>query len=467
TNVPFNTQTIIQGLDSLQKKIYLLNIVEQKELRFYEKMFAKSTFISDTLNPFIYNIYPIIIGKYFTNNRQSFYQTGAGINIFGSFSKNWSYQLSFQDVNVKADNLQNALETITNQGQTGINSLPNPQSQNINFSELRTHLIYSFKNGYIDFGQDYQNWGEGVDGKIVLSSKAPTYPYLKVAYKPVKWLKFSFMLAWLHSKVLDSGNFYNLPQPNIGAFRESYVDKYLSTHSIDFQIKKGLTLSLGESVIFSDKFQFNYIMPFNFFKAAETNLNLGNNNASSNGQFFAQINSRNQIKNTQIYATLFIDEIRIATIFDSKKNRNQLAYTIGVNNTDLILSNLTVGIEYTKIRPFVYSNFIPAQTYQHYNYSLGYWLPNNSDRVLMFINYTPVDKLYLQLRYSKISIGNTFNILQQYTIVEEPQFLEGGYKTTTEWYFKINYQVVKRGNIFVEYSTYNNYTLSVGLNYGL
>ena len=467
TNLPFNTQTIIQSLDSLEKKIYLLNLIEQKELIFYKKMFPINKFISDSLNPFKYSVFPIITGKYFYNNNENFYQTSAGINLFGSFSKNWSYQLSFQDINVKANKVQYALQSITHNSQTGINSLPNPQSQNINFSELRSHLIYAFKNGYVDFGQDYQNWGEGIDGKVVLSNKAPTYPYLKVEYTPIKWLKFRYMLAWLHSKVLDSGNFYNLPQPNIGAYRESYVDKYLSTHSIDFQIKKGLTLSLGESVIFSDKFQFNYLMPFNFFKAAENNLNLGNNNTSSNGQFFAQINSRNNIKNTQIYATLFIDEIRIAQIFDSKKNRNQLAYTIGVNNTDMILPNLTIGVEYTKIRPFVYNNFIPAQTYEHYNYALGYWLPNNSDRFLMFVNYTPLHKLFIQLRYSTIRIGNRFNILQQYTLEEEPQFLDGGYNNITEWYFKSNYQIIQRGNIFVEYNTYNNYTLSVGFNYGL
>ena len=41
TNLPFNSQTIIDNLDSLQKKIYLLNLTEQKELLFFKKMYAK------------------------------------------------------------------------------------------------------------------------------------------------------------------------------------------------------------------------------------------------------------------------------------------------------------------------------------------------------------------------------------------------------------------------------------------
>ena len=70
----------------------------------------------------------------------------------------------------------------------------------------------------------------------------------------------------------------------------------------------------------------------------------------------------------------FVDEIRIATIFNATKSRNQLGLTLGATVTDIGLPYLTLGAEYTRINPFVYRNLTPAQDYTSQDYSLGDWM---------------------------------------------------------------------------------------------
>jgi trigger factor len=49
-----------------------------------------------------------------------------------------------------------------------------------NFAEVRASINYQFKKGSISLGKDQLLWGYGENGRIVLSDKAPTYPYIRL-----------------------------------------------------------------------------------------------------------------------------------------------------------------------------------------------------------------------------------------------------------------------------------------------
>ena len=101
---------------------------------------------------------------------------------------------------------------------------------------------------------------------------------------------------------------------------------------------KGLNLAIGESIVYSDKMDLGFLIPINLFKFYDNNRSNYLIEAGSNGQYFFSINSRNQIKNTHIYGTLFIDEIKVSALFNQKEKRNQLGYTIGASITDLLIT---------------------------------------------------------------------------------------------------------------------------------
>ena len=67
-----------------------------------------------------------------------------------------------------------------------------------------------------------------------------------------------------------------------------------------------------------------FLIPINLFKTYDNNKSNYLINAGSNAQYFFQLSSRNQIKNTHLYFTSFIDEFRLSTALDAQKSRNQL-----------------------------------------------------------------------------------------------------------------------------------------------
>jgi hypothetical protein len=204
----------------------------------------------------------------------------------------------------------------------------------------------------------------------------------------------------------------------------------------------GLKIAVGESIVYSDKLDPGFLLPINLFKFYDNNRSNYLINAGSNGQYFLQVNSRNQIKNTHLYASTFIDEIRVSEILSKKNNRNQLGYTIGGSVTDMLLSYLTLGSEYTRVNPFVYNNLVPAQTYKQYNSSLGDWMGSNFDRITFFAKYTPIPKLKLYARYQKIRKGAEGSIFQQYAVHPMPSFLFDLQKNRSDIFFQMNYEII-------------------------
>jgi hypothetical protein len=90
-----------------------------------------------------------------------------------------------------------------------------------------------------------------------------------------------------------------------------------------------------------------------------------------------------------LYAQLFIDEIRVSSIFSTSNSRNQIAYQLGGSVTDVGVPYLTLTAEINKVYPFVYRNFLPAQNYSNSNYPLGDWMGSNADRFEFIANHHP------------------------------------------------------------------------------
>jgi hypothetical protein len=173
-----------------------------------------------------------------------------------------------------------------------------------------------------------------------------------------------------------------------------------------------------------------------------------------------------------------VDEISLNNIFDSKKSRNQFGFTIGGSVTDAFIPYLTLGMEYTRINPFVYRNLLPAQNYTNSNYSLGDWMGNNADRFIVTAKYTPLPRLKCLLRYQSIRKGGPGTLDQQYFQQPQPPFLFDLQDTQKEWFFQSSYEWINNlyvtGNISslqvndaVSGKTTRNNTVSLGFVYGL
>ena len=494
--LPVSRTTINRKLQEAQAHMDALSAIEKKELSFYIRNFslynqqdtttytkflatnkqgAWSSFAANTKSFFI-TADPLIQYSQNHYNGKSFDHRAIGVQVWGAIGEHIGFQFTAKDV-TESRNIANA-DLFQNNSPGFVNLITSPTSKSLNFTEYKANIGYSWKNGQINFGQDLFTWGYGENGRMVLSDKSPINPYIRIDYQPLKWLKFNYAHLWLNSNVIDSSSNYSFNNPVYGGTRVTFIPKFLATHSITITPKKGIDISLGESMVYSDKLNVGYLIPLMFFKAFDNNSSNYNILAGSNGQFFFQASLKNVLPKTHFYTTLFIDEIKVSTIFNKKESRNQIGYNLGASVTDFLLPYLTLYSEYSRVNPSVYNNINPAQTYTSYGFNLGDWMGNNFDRILLGARYTPVAKLKLEARYQWIRKGAATTIAQQYLAQPQPAFLfeklyeqkelylNASYEFKRNIYFKANYTITNTiYPVGLNNTKYNNYSL--GVNFGL
>lgn len=484
---PVTRTYILACLDTLNTKSNQLSQTEKKELQFYLQEFnaLRSNKIDESGKVYFFKkddtkrwrfLYtqsttaslffdPIVSFAQVTGTNKNYNSRSTGVHIWGTIGKHLGYQIEYNDITEKGTGYDTSR---VNNNETGVILKQTGHSKSQNFTEIRGSINYSFKNGSIAVGQDHLLFGYGENGRIILSDKAPNYPFIRLDYQLFPWLHFNYAHAWLNSLIVDSSLSYNngnlvVPVRNI------YIPKYMATHSIQIKAMKGLFFSLGESIIYSDNLNIGYLIPIIPFKLYDNNINNNTLESGSNSQLFLSVSSRNQLKNTHLYGNLFIDEIRLSTLFDPKKSRNQFGYTLGASITDFPIPYLSFQAEYTRINPFVYSNVIASQTYTNYKYPLGDWIGNNADRLILSLKYTPLPKLKLQARYQTIRRGDSGTIADQYYQEPQPSFLFGTITYRNEIYLSCQYELIHKLVFQGIYSKWNDIgsSFKLGFSYGL
>lgn len=459
-------------LDSLSVKQDRLTRIEKAELAFYHREYTDQS-LNDTTAPvgflkndahgrwrfldintrnFMLRMDPVLTAAAIESSNRHVKQYSSGFSLYGYAGKHWSYYFSFNDVNEKGTGID-TLRSFT--PQTGIVTKIASNKQSHNYSELRGGIAYNFRNGSVSFNNDHLLWGYGDNGRLVLSDKAPAYPYIRLDYRPLPWLKFNYVHAWLNSDIIDSTRSYPTGTATYGGRRDVYIPKYFATHSLQFTPYKGLDITIGESMVYSDRIDVGYLLPMLFWKVYDNIINNNNINAGANGQLFMQVSSRNHIPNTHLYATVFADEVRFGSLFNKTKSRNQVGATVGASITDLFIPYLTMGIEYTRINPFVYRNLIPAQDYSNHDYTLGDWMGNNADRFIYTIRYTPAPRLKCLFRYQYLRKGGPGTLDQQYFQQPQPPFLFDLQAKQSAMDLQVTYEWINRLNLYGIFNSWN------------
>lgn len=463
--LPLSRKEISSQLISLKDSSHKLSVIEKKELTFYLQEYAEfnsgksdsTTFLKKDQNNrwrfltidkegFILRGEPVLGIETFFGQGKSVIKNGGGLQFWGHINKNISFQAYFTEIN----EFGNGIDTIKQfSNETGVVKTQNidPKSRTLNYSNFRGSISYDIGKASISFGSDQLQWGYGENGKLVMSDKAPSYPFIRLDYQPLKWLKFHYAHNWLQSGIIDSARTYNKGNQIYGTERELFVSKFMATHSLNFFPVNGLALSVGESIIYSDKLNVGYMIPVMYFKAYDRSSSKYRINSGSNSQFFFQASSRNHLKGTHLYASLFIDEIRLSQMFNSQKSRNQIGYNIGGSVTDLFIPYLTLGMEYTRINPFVYQNLIPAQNYTHQNYLIGDWIGQNADRFTSWIKYNPIPRLSNKIRFDYIRKGQDGTLEDQYYAEPQPKFLNSAIEVQKQLQLDAAYELLN--NLYI------------------
>ena len=317
-----------------ESKADMLNNLEKKELEFFRKDYyfeidgfskenqdkvSLSDFDKDAggrFRAFSYsdkilklNADPIIGYQISFPGKDRNIHSWMGIYSYGYLSNNIGISMDFRS-NSESGTYYDAAKRFT--PETGV--IAKESGGAIDYTEVRSSVSVDWDWGNFVVAKDFIEYGYAKSGNLVLSNKAPSFPFIKLQLNPVKWLNFYYFHAFLNSDVIDSAKLADYK-------RDIYINKYLAWHSLVVTPLKGLDISLGESIVYSDKLELVYLMPFLVYYYADDFLsNRHDKPGDANSQIFFSVSSRNHIKNTHLYATIFIDELT------SKRNRRDSFY---------------------------------------------------------------------------------------------------------------------------------------------
>ena len=470
---PLSRKYIATKLIELKIKRDKLSVLEQEELVFYSQDFGREiSYSSNSLNSiskttllekdnysrtrffsyedslFAINLSPLLGYSYGKNDKEKQTHLWKGFSIYGYLSDHIGYSFNFKDNSENGNNVDRKKQFTPITGITDVE----PKSTSLKYSDFQAMIGTDWGWGSLALGKDFINWGYGEGGLLTLSSKAPSFPYIRLDITPTNWISFNYFHAWLESDVIDSTGIYstNATETNIIEYR----NKYFASHTLTLRPLFGLSLSIGESVIYSDQLEFLYLFPLSFFRIADQYYSNQNKNAGAQTNFFISFSSRNHIPQTHLFTTLFMNEVALSDIGDSKEVRPQLGFVFGASVTDLPIDNLTIKINYTRINPFAYQYYISTLTYESKGYVLGHWIQHNSDQIYLSLNYRIIRGLQTKVWAEFIRKGGEGIADDQFARPPQP-FLFGQRTNYTNWGLNAKYEITHEAFISLDFKSFH------------
>lgn len=497
---PYTRLTIAEKLLELSNGNAFLTNTEKEQLDFYKKEYAfEIKFIlkdTTTINEFfqfgVSNRFKVF--KYYDNNftfdfdpvvgleydfaKKNYHQYG-GIKFKGRISNFLGFYFDYRDNLERGDNLDFRKRFSP---ETGV-IISKSGTNKIEYSETRGGLTFGWDWGEFTMAKDFINIGSSYQSPVILSSKAPSFPFIRLDVHPVKWFRYNFIHAWLNSDLIDSASIRSTGVTSTLLDRSlsySKIQKYYVGHSVSIQPIDNWWLTFGESIIYSDQLEYIYFLPV-FFRLADHYNSMSGGDSGDNAQIFFNTSYRWEQIKSKFYLSLYIDELSPESFFSGGDNAQVYAATFGSKFTNPFWNDSYLTLEYTAIKPYSYLNGDPAQTYFSSGYQLGNWIGSNAIQVYAMFEQYISQSLKFETQYQLIKKGSQENINDYYNRVtstypllsgEESTYSELGIKLSynpyNDLYFILDYRNVFNadGRFINEYNLKKGSSFSTLINYG-
>lgn len=266
------------------------------------------------------------------------------------------------------------------------------QSESFDYDENAAYLNLSHKYFNLMFGRDYNQWGAGHSGQMMLSTNAPIYDQVKLTVRYGRF-KYTHMTAWLQ---------YIAPEARVSIKAVEPVDVFWAGNRFEVYLGKGIQLGLAENIVYGDQsLKPGYLNPLAFYKSMEHYYG-----DRDNGALAIDLAWRFR-PGMQAYGEWFLDDLtsgKIGTDFFGNK--------FGFQGGFFWVNPLTVGgsdlrVEYTRIKPYVYTHSVEDYNkYKHYDTVLGHRIGPNSDLWHINLRYFPHRRLMLQGQFENYRHGS-------------------------------------------------------------
>ncbi len=346
--------------------------------------------------------------------------------------------------------------------------------------ETIAYIIFRLSNFEFELGKNLNNWGPRFRGGLLLSNNATSYDLLKVKTK-IWRLTFSHLFGSL----VQFPRIVEQEFEGLGG-KKRFSKKYIAAHRLEINVFDGINLGLQESVVYGQReIELAYLNPVMFLRSAEHFLG-----DQDNALMGADI-TINLIDGWKWYGELLMDDIFISRL-GTKWWGNKFGYVAGTLWEDpLGATNTSLRLEYTRIKPFVYTHRFPINVYKQYNTGLGHVLEPNSDELYLAFNQQINRKLVYSAEYVYARHGKSDNGRIVGGNIDEPfpnendefiGFLEGSVEKLNWLRLKLSYEIFRNLFLSTEYEIRsgsnfyirgkqeqdfhsNRFLISTGLNY--
>ncbi|MBS1636781.1 MAG: hypothetical protein JST26_12770 [Bacteroidetes bacterium] len=454
---PYSRKLIATKLKEAETKREQLTKRQQKDLDFFLKDYNKEFipnknfkrridlfYYRDSL--FAFTLNPILGFSYSANQNGNATHRWNGLEFNGSVGKNFGFYFSLRDNGI--NNVLADPKYLTQEPGGNYKPYQGTTKLRTDFDEARGGLSYGWKWGSVSLLKDNFAWGNNYNGANIFSGRQPSFAYLSFKMAPAKWFEFNYVHGWLVSQVVDSSKTYG----SGSGLRNSFFPKYLAANMLTIKPFKNFHVSLGNSIVYSDKnVQPIYLIPFMFYPSGDhSQTGAGANSLGENSQMFLDISCRS-IPKTHIYGSLFVDEVNVGKMFDKAKQTNLFSFKAGIRVTNLLIPNTSFTFEYTRTNPWVYVHPIATTTFESNRYNMGHYLGQNADEIFAGAKVKPLRGLTIDLAYVLARKGAVNPFVQVNGVnagVAGAQFMQGAMWVNEQVYFKAQYEIINDVFIF-------------------
>lgn len=449
---PYSRRFIAKKLTEAQQRANELNKRQKRDLAFYQKDFRKEWDESkdstrlDLLykrdSGFAFTLNPILGGTLWSVDGNSFYHRTNGAELQG-FVNNVGIHFRLAD---NHESLRISGPEYLSQRKGAL--YKSSSTDGADFSDMRGGLSYSWKWGSVGLIRDNMVWGNANNGENIFSNRAPTYTRFMLQIAPKDWIELNYNHGFLMSEVLDSLRSYNAGVRE----RNVFVPKFIASNMLTIKAMKGLHISGGNSVVYSDYVNPGFLIPFMFFKSVDHQSYYGGGNfGGQNSQMYFDISSR-QIKRLHLYSTLFVDEIAFGRMWEEDQHSNFVSFKKGLRYSNVFNKNVSLILEHTRTNAVVYRHFVNTTTFESNGFGLGHYLGDNSEELYLALVYRPISKLYAKVDFTRAQKGREYIYTgTNGTGLGLPHLDEVGWKLT-QLRLQANYEVINDGYLHMSIS---------------
>ncbi|MCH7732254.1 MAG: hypothetical protein IIB44_07025 [Candidatus Marinimicrobia bacterium] len=255
-----------------------------------------------------------------------------------------------------------------------------------------THGYITFRSGIfqLEFSRQPFIWGSFNDHSLVFSNNSAAFPLLSVQ---THYRKFHYQ--FLHGMIMSV-----VDSVQSASGIEVRQNKYIVAHRIELFPIKYLSLVYSEMIIYGrESPELGYMLPVMWFKPLQHNL------ADRDNLLISLEGKLTLPAFGQVYGTLLFDEFVRSKLFENWWG-NKFGFQFGMRFPWKIFHrpNLFL-VEFTAIRPWVYTHKLDVNTFTHNMRGLGFPYGPNSQVTHIVNRFMPNERWVIQLKFTQLKHG--------------------------------------------------------------